>query len=119
MTTILLPIKTVSTLNAREHWSKRARRAKDQRRATFLTVAREARATPLPVVVTLERLAPSNGLDGDNLQGAMKSVRDGIADCYGVDDRDERIEWRYSQRKAREYGVSITIAPAEDKEAEL
>lgn len=112
----MLPIKTVSTLNTREHWSKRAKRAKSQRKAAFLTVAHMARATPLPVVVTLERLSPSNGLDGDNLQGSLKSVRDGIADCYGIDDRDERIEWRYSQRRAWEYGVSITVEIKTDGE---
>lgn len=104
---ILLPIRTVSTLNLREHWAKRAARAKTHRR-TALALARSlAAGTGLPAVVTLTRIAPSNGLDGDNLQGALKSVRDGVADAFGVDDRDPRLQWRYAQRRGKQYAVMV------------
>jgi hypothetical protein len=50
-------------------------------------------------------------LDDDNAQGALKNVRDGIADALGVDDRTPLVEWRYDQTrgKPREYGVRILI----------
>ena len=64
-----------------------------------------------PVVVRLTRVAPSNGLDDDNLRPALKSVRDGIADALGVDDRDPRVSWEYGQLRgrAREYAVEVEI----------
>lgn len=66
----------------------------------------------LPCTVTLVRVAPSNGLDGDNLQGALKACRDGVADWLGVDDRDPAVTWQYRQRrsKAGEWVVEVHIA---------
>ncbi|PZR07065.1 MAG: hypothetical protein DI536_28835 [Archangium gephyra] len=43
-----------------------------------------------PLVVRLVRVSPRD-LDDDNLTSAFKSVRDGIAECIGVDDRDPRV----------------------------
>lgn len=104
----VLPLKTVSLANVREHWTKRSKRAKAHR-TTAKTLCRPvATAIGLPVVVTLTRVAPSNGLDDDNLRPALKSVRDGIADAFGLDDRDPRIEWRYGQRKGP-YSVIVEI----------
>jgi hypothetical protein len=50
-------------------------------------------------------------LDDDNLQGALKSVRDGVADAYGIPDNDSRITWRYSQERCGRgvFGVRVTI----------
>ena len=36
-------------------------------------------------------------LDGDNLAGGFKPLRDAIAARLGVDDGDGRIEWEYGQ----------------------
>ena len=109
---ITIPVKTVSTLNRREHWAVRADRARMQRNAALLTVWSMAQPNRLPVVVTMTRVAPSRGLDDDNLRGALKSVRDGIADAFQVDDRDPRIQWRYEQRRGKDYAVEVEIAPA-------
>lgn len=106
---IHLPVKTVSTLNLREHWAQRARRAKTHRSAAFAMTSTRAAAMALPVTVTLTRFAPSNGLDDDNLRGALKSVRDGIADAFQLDDRDPRIVWRYAQQRGKPYGVLIEM----------
>jgi hypothetical protein len=110
--TVYLPIRTVSVLNLREHWSKRAKRAAEHRALTRMALAGPLRARPcvLPVRVTLTRVAPRE-LDSDNAQGACKSVRDGCADALGVDDRTPLVEWVYRQRKGRprEYGVEISI----------
>jgi hypothetical protein len=112
MIALHLPLRTISTLNAREHWSKRARRAAEHRNLARMALAgplRAARLT-LPAEVTLTRVAPRE-LDLDNLQGALKSVRDGVADALGVDDRTPLVTWVYQQRrgKPREYGVEIAI----------
>lgn len=52
----------------------------------------------LPCVVRLTRLSPGT-LDDDNLRGALKAVRDGVADRLGVDDRDPRVTWEYAQER--------------------
>jgi hypothetical protein len=64
----------------------------------------------LPAVVTMTRISAGT-LDDDNLQPALKAIRDGIADAFGVKDNDPRIEWQYAQErgKPRDYAVRIRI----------
>jgi hypothetical protein len=110
---VSVPIKIESSLNLREHWRKRANRNTSHRAAAYFSL-REAKVAPnLPCVITLTRVAPRE-LDGDNLQGGMKSVRDGVADWFGVDDRDPRIKWEYAQRKGgvREYAAEVEVRAA-------
>ena len=109
MITISLPLHTVSLTNSREHWRKRATRASKHRFAARTLCGGVCRSTGLPAIVTLTRIAPSAGLDDDNLPPALKSVRDGIADAFGVDDRDPRIKWQYAQERGKRYGVDVTI----------
>jgi hypothetical protein len=109
---LYLELKTISEPNARGHWAKRAARAKAQRRKAHAMAAPRAAAVGLPVAVTLTRIAPSNGLDDDNLRGALKAVRDGVADALQVDDRDPRVTWRYGQQRGKEYGVMVEMEPA-------
>lgn len=106
---LYLELKTISEPNARGHWAKRAARAKAQRLKARTLVAPRAAAVGLPVAVTLTRIAPSSGLDDDNLRGALKAVRDGVADAFGLDDRDGRVTWRYGQQRGAEYGVRIDM----------
>lgn len=113
---ITLPLHTKSTLNLREHWSARAARAKRQRSVARMMCRAQAVAVGLPAVVTMTRIAPSRGLDDDNLAGALKSVRDGIADAFGVDDRDPRIVWRCAQGRGKQYWVEVEIAGAQGDE---
>ena len=103
---VLLPIRTYSLTNSRVHWRVRSQRAKQQRQAACLVAPKAA----LPCVVTMTRIGPRK-LDDDNLQGALKSIRDGIADKLGVDDSDARIAWRYNQAIGKEFGVEIAVAP--------
>ncbi len=86
---LTLPIRTVSEPNCRGHWAAKARRARDHRTVVGLAVRAEMRAMvpfPIPCVVTLTRIAPRT-LDDDNLRGALKACRDGVADALGIDDR--------------------------------
>jgi hypothetical protein len=103
---IELPIKTVSTLNVREHWAVRAKRNKTHRNETHWACKGLKRVDP-PMTITLTRLGKRK-LDGDNLQGALKSVRDGVADWLGIDDGDDRLTWVYRQETGA-YGVRIEI----------
>lgn len=104
--TVHLPIKTVSEANRRDHFMVRARRVKEQRRTAAMLVPRFG----LPCVVTLVRIGPK-ALDTDNLAGALKAVRDGVADRLGIQDNDPRVVWKYGQKRG-EYGVEITLEAA-------
>ena len=132
---VVLPIRTVSELNARGHWATRARRAKPQRRAAGLAVRAVCppewvQRRPRPKTASERNLVPAIGeaechnvsvllvrvaprlLDDDNLRGALKAVRDGVADALGTDDRDPRIQWAYTQRQQRKtYAVEIHMKP--------
>lgn len=108
MAALLIPIKTVSTLNQREHWAKRARRARSERMLASMVTPRRL---DLPLTVSLTRIAP-RALDGhDNLSSSFKAIVDGICDRLEIDDRDPRITFRYSQErgKPKEYAVRIEI----------
>jgi hypothetical protein len=105
---VTLPLKTVGGLNAREHWRVRSRRVKTERDTARMLLNRHEPV--LPCIVTMIRLSPG-ALDDDNMQGACKAVRDGVADWLGIDDRDARVTWRYVQEKCPrgEFGVRVWI----------
>lgn len=103
----LIPVKTVTGLNAREHWRKRAARVRSERRAAALIV----KPFPTPCIVRLIRLSPSL-CDDDNLQGACKAIRDEIAKLCGVDDGPSGpITWVYAQEKCKrgQFGVRVEM----------
>lgn len=98
-------MKLSSKLNQRVHWSVRSKQARIEREAALYTV----RKHELPCMVRITRIGP-RALDDDNLAGACKSIRDGIADRLGIDDGSEAVAWRYAQRKGP-YGVEIEFLP--------
>lgn len=111
---ITVPIRTVAGLNAREHWQTRSRRVRKEREATAWML-RSAPRPDVPCTVVLTRVAPSSGVDDDNLAGALKGVRDEVAKWLGVDDRKRQVvRYRYGQcRGAKgEWGVRIEFGPA-------
>jgi hypothetical protein len=107
---VTIPVRTYSLTNQREHWAKKARRAKSERSWAY-TLTAGIRKLGLPLTVTLTRIAP-RALDDDNIRAALKSIRDGVADRIGIDDGDSRVTWCYAQRrgKPREYAVEIEAA---------
>lgn len=114
-TVLLLPIKTISEANSRDHWTKRRKRFALQAWELYFAW-RSVKPTipPLPIVVTLTRIGPRT-LDSDNLAGAFKGLRDQLAKLIGVDDGDPRVEWRYQQQRSgarQRYAVQITVAAA-------
>lgn len=101
----LIPIKTVTGLNAREHFRVRAKRVKAERAATALIV----KPFFTPCIVRLVRLSPAL-CDDDNLQGACKAIRDEIAKINWVDDGPNGpITWVYAQEKCKRgtFGVRV------------
>lgn len=61
-----------------------------------------------PLVIRFTRVGKRK-LDGDNLQGSCKALRDGVALALGIDDGDESLEWRYTQEKGRDYAVKVEV----------
>ncbi len=109
----LIPGKTPNPVNG-SHGSWRAaaaRRKKQRKDANYLT-PRRMRA---PCEVLLIRLSPGE-LDDDNLRPALKSIRDGIADALGVDDRDPAVRWEYAQARCKrgDEGVRVRITNGKD-----
>ena len=115
MISVTAPIATVSETNQREHWAKQYRRRKSQRRTAYFLLSNHKPPLP-PYIVTVTRISPRK-LDGhDNLTSALKATVDGVADYLGMDDGDDRIEWRYGQErgKPKEQAVRIEIQEKRD-----
>lgn len=115
--TIEYPCRIESVANLRECWQKKARRAQGQKKVTSVyLMTNRKQCPPLPVVVTLTRIAPRL-LDDDNNISGFKNVRDAVASFLALDDRDPRITWRYAQErgKSKEYAVRIAIETAREE----
>ena len=118
---IRIPVKTTNPNNGSQGFSKgasmsNARRRKAQRQAVGLACRwiLSSHGSPHPPwVVTVTRVAPSNGLDPhDGLGAALKGCIDGIADALGLkSDRDPRVTWVLAQRRGAkaEYCVEVVI----------
>lgn len=91
---------------SRGHWIKGYQLAKAQREffASWLFLRW---LMPLPVTIRLVRVG--RRCDDDNIPAAFKSVRDGLADGYGVNDDDARITWAYGQTPRKTAGVIVEI----------
>jgi hypothetical protein len=50
-------------------------------------------------------------LDDDGVTSAVKSLRDGVADALGVNDRDPRVTWVPDQERGgvREYAARVEV----------
>lgn len=108
---VYIPMHTVNGLNAREHFMTRSRRVKKEKRTVreYLWASMKPKPT-FPCKVKLTRIAPSNGLDRDNLFGSMKGVRDAVAEWTGIDDRHEHIvAYDYAQERGP-WGVMIEVS---------
>lgn len=101
-------VRLSGSQNAREHWATRSKRVKAERMGARLRLAAAGNPPPGDWLVVLTRVGPRE-LDDDNLAGACKGVRDGVADYLGIDDGDKRIKWAYAQARGP-YGVRITVA---------
>jgi hypothetical protein len=112
---VTVPVRIDSGLNMRVHWRVRANTNASHRAAAYFALRQHGVATPelMPCTVTITRVAPRE-LDDDNMVGGSKSLRDGVADWLGIDDRDKRVKWLYAQRrgKPKEYAAEVEVAAA-------
>ena len=107
VTFTLAGLRTTNPNNGSQGWSRnaafaKARARKGQRSMAWAATRKTLGPAPtLPVVVTVCRVAPSQGLDPhDGLGAALKGCIDGIADGLGLkNDRDPRVQWVLEQRR--------------------
>lgn len=107
---LTVPMETGRGMNNREHFRVRAKRTKAEREVIAWEI-RKCQRPPIPCSVLLTRIAPSRGLDDDNLAGALKAVRDEVAVWLGVDDAHrDTVRYRYGQQRGP-WGVRIQFGP--------
>ena len=102
VTSVTIPMHLPSRANYRGHTraKKHTRLVREQRAVTRIVLSAKERCCPsLPCVIRLTRISPRELDREDNLPMSLKSVRDGVCDWLGVDDRTRDIEWRYEQKK--------------------
>lgn len=104
-----LPLKTESEMNKRGHWTGRASRMKNARRAVAQVFPRRLLVPVLHVL--LERVSAGE-LDDDNLRSALKGVRDGVAHMLRIDDASPLVRWEYAQIRGSRghHEVRVTIS---------
>lgn len=111
----ILPIKTVSELNSHEHWRISHSRHTKQKNEVKLRYRQERASFAPPAHIVLTRLSPRT-LDSDAIGGALKWVRDALADCIipglkpgRADDAKYGLTWHTQQQTAKIKGVKIQI----------
>ena len=89
------------------HWRAAAKLSKTQKNMGYLLG--RALSKIAPKVVLMTRVAPRD-LDDDNLATAFKSIRDGLAAAWGVDDSPAGpVVWRYSQERG-DYAITVRVS---------
>lgn len=118
-----VPVKVVSEMNSREHWSAKLKRKKSQQMATMLSLATlgmspdQRKASFVKgATITFERIGGKR-MDDDNLRSAFKHCRDAVAKWLGIDDGSKLLTWKYEQRtrtrKEKAACLEITIEAAD------
>lgn len=105
-----LPLRLASLVNRTEHWSKHAKRAKEQRGLTCAAVrGRWHRGPPGDATIARVRITRlgRGTLDFDGLVISAKHVVDGVADAFSMDDRVLPVA--YAQEKQKAWGVRVEI----------
>jgi hypothetical protein len=94
MVTFSIAVRTKSLANLREHWSSRHRRSSAEKGATKLAMV-GLKLSPV-LVVRMTRYGVRL-LDDDNVRGALKAIRDMVAQRLRVDDASPLVAWEYAQ----------------------
>jgi hypothetical protein len=108
-----LPLKTVSEINRRDHWTARSKRRKAQQLEVHVEWKAKigTRRIKLPCKVSFKRIGPKM-LDDDNLRSACKHVRDEVARLLGSHDGfGSPVTWHYDQEAIgkHEYRLRIEV----------
>lgn len=110
----MVPIRTVSELNARSHWRVVYNRKKEQKELVTVAMhnALRGRMVQLPCLIKLTRVAPRSLDSHDNLRSSLKFTVDAICQKLGIDDASDQVSFEYHQmpmRTLKSYGVKIEI----------
>jgi crossover junction endodeoxyribonuclease RusA len=111
------PSKDLSP-NARTHWAKKAKAAKQARYlAGVLAMGAQWQSWPIPdgrLNLWIDFYPPTRRLpDDDNMLARFKPYRDGIADALGIDDKRfvSHPQLMEEPRKGGEVRIRITAGP--------
>lgn len=110
---IILPIKACNEANSSDHWTKKQKRHKSQKKAIFIAMLPIKHLIMPPCKVTLIRYAPKQLDAHDNLPMSFKYIVDAIAaaitDDYrpGLADGNKNLSWSYDQVKDKKYRINI------------
>lgn len=129
LVTWTLPIRTVSEANNSDHWSKKAKRRKQQQILIRILMKKDIEKVQLPCHITLTRLSPRMLDTMENLPMAFKAIIDEIADILipekggwyktskgrlkrkrGHSDGDKRLTWAFGQEKSRTQGIRVSVS---------
>ncbi len=114
---VFLPIKTISEANSCEHWSKKHKRHKLQKKIISLSLRNYAPPPLPPIEIILTRISPRFLDSSDNLPASFKWILDEICNWIypglqaGRADSKPGIFVKYLQEKGKvkEYAVKIEI----------
>lgn len=113
---ILLPLRTVSEANCFEHWMKKHKRHKDQKRAVmFAMIPVKEFITTNNCTLRFTRFAPGTLNAHDNLRMALKYIVDQtcaeIMNDFrpGRADDGDNFNFEYAQEKSKMYAIKIEI----------
>ncbi|WP_312905408.1 RusA family crossover junction endodeoxyribonuclease [Stutzerimonas nitrititolerans] len=98
--------------NARVHWAKKSKAAKQYRAECFLLTKKAGIAAPLAdeILFALEFVPPDRRKrDDDNLLASCKALRDGVADALGIDDNRFITQLRISRATVKGGEVRVRI----------
>lgn len=98
--------------NARVHWTKKSKLAKQYRSECYhLTKMLGLTAPDGDILFCIEFIPPSKRrYDDDNCLGAFKAGRDGIADALGIDDNRFITQLRVSRESVPNGKVQVRIS---------
>lgn len=100
----IVPVRTKNESNSGQghHWKITQRKRKAVRGKTLLCARAALMPPPKPPLVVMMTRFSAGELDDDGLRSALKSVRDGIADWLGVDDkRADLVRYGYGQEPCK------------------
>ncbi len=126
---LLIPVMTVSESNSSEHWTKKSKRHKLQKKMVWAIWSQVRPIIKLPCIIRISRIAPRVLDDSDNLPISMKWIKDAVSakifpekivvirdkdrtyQNLGFTDDSKEITWEYSQEKGnvREYAVRVEV----------
>ncbi len=126
--TVVIPIQIDrrATPNGRGHWAAKKRVTDEMKNATHLAMIQainlndpddcfQTARWPLKLDYEIAHGKGRRRLDDDNAIAAMKPIRDQIATCLGMDDRNFRTGEMVQSRDPDKLGkVIVTIRESED-----